>query len=56
MMKLAIEIYERKVVEVVKTEGMDPEQKEPLAILYGESPSGTVSPDGAFQTPAHGMF
>lgn len=42
MVKLAVEIYERNVVEVVKTEGMGTEQRAPLAILDKEPPSSNV--------------
>lgn len=45
MMKLAVEIYERNVVEVVKTEGMGTEQRAHLAILDKEPPSGSVNRD-----------
>ncbi|APR98222.1 molecular chaperone DnaJ [Wolbachia endosymbiont of Folsomia candida] len=52
--KLAIEIYERKVLEVVKTEGIGPEQRVPLAMLT-EHPSSSINPDGTFHVSAHGV-
>ncbi|MBC6686193.1 J domain-containing protein [Wolbachia pipientis] len=52
LLQLATEIYERKVVDLVKTEGRGTEQRAPVGMLT-EKPSSTVDPDGAFNTSAH---
>lgn len=52
LLQLATEIYERKVVDLVKTEGRGTEQRAPVGILT-EKPSSTIDPDGAFNTSAH---
>ncbi|MDE5062566.1 hypothetical protein [Wolbachia endosymbiont of Drosophila tsacasi] len=52
LLQLATEIYERKVVDLVKTEGRGAEQRAPVGMLT-EKPSSTVDPNGAFNTSAH---
>lgn len=52
LLHLASEIYERKVVNLVKTEGIGDEQNVPIGALT-EKPSSIVNPDGAFNISAH---
>lgn len=52
LLQLATEIYERKVVDLVKTEGRGTEQRAPVGMLT-EKPSSTIDPDGAFNASAH---
>lgn len=52
LLHLASEIYERKVVDLVKTEGIGDEQNVPIGALT-EKPSSIVNPDGAFNVSAH---
>ncbi|RDD33609.1 molecular chaperone DnaJ [Wolbachia endosymbiont of Cylisticus convexus] len=52
LLQLASEIYERKVVNLVKTEGRGDEQNVPIGALTGK-PSSIVNPDGAFNVSAH---
>ncbi|UIP92402.1 hypothetical protein JSQ73_004335 [Wolbachia endosymbiont of Anopheles demeilloni] len=52
LLHLASEIYERKVVNLVKTEGIDDEQNVPIGAST-EKPSSIVNPDGAFNVSAH---
>lgn len=54
LLQLATEIYERKVVDLVKTEGRGTEQRAPVGMLT-EKPSSTVDSDGAFNASAHGV-
>lgn len=52
LLHLASEIYERKVVNLVKTEGRGDEQNVPIGALT-EKPSSIVNPDGTFNVSAH---
>lgn len=52
LLHLASEIYERKVVNLVKTEGIGDEQNVPIGAST-EKPSSIVNPDGAFNVSAH---
>ncbi|MGL9759385.1 MAG: molecular chaperone DnaJ [Wolbachia sp.] len=52
LLHLASEIYERKVVDLVKTEGIGDEQNVPIGAST-EKPSSIVNPDGAFNVSAH---
>ena len=52
LLHLASEIYERKVVNLVKTEGIGDEQNVPIGAST-EKPSSIINPDGAFNVSAH---
>ncbi|WP_353279521.1 hypothetical protein [Wolbachia endosymbiont (group B) of Xanthorhoe designata] len=52
LLRLASEIYERKVVDLIKTEGIGDEQNVPIGAST-EKPSSIVNPDGAFNVSAH---
>ncbi|MCA7010005.1 molecular chaperone DnaJ [Wolbachia endosymbiont of Tribolium confusum] len=52
LLHLASEIYERKVVNLVKIEGIGDEQNVPIGAST-EKPSSIVNPDGAFNVSAH---